>query len=108
MAGRHQHLAQLEMVVDLAVLHDPDRRVLVVDGLVAALDVEDREAAHAEGHAVAVNAPVLIGAPVHHRGAHAPHQLAALVRLAAGDTADPTHLFATSSDPRPPLRRWLI
>src|ERR1700694_1602418 len=63
MAGRHQHLAQLEMVVDLAVLHDPDRRVLVVDGLVAALDVDDREAAQAEGDAAAGNAPVPLGAP---------------------------------------------
>jgi hypothetical protein len=94
MAGRRQHLAQLEMVVDLAVLDDPDRRVLVMDGLVATLDVDDREATNAEGHAVAVHAPVLIGTAVHHRCAHASHQLAALVRLAAGDPADPTHLSA--------------
>src|SRR5258708_32694215 len=42
MARRHEHLAQLEMVVDLAVLHDPDRRVLVLHGLVPALDVDAR------------------------------------------------------------------
>src|SRR6266852_7355834 len=102
MARRDEHLAQLEMVVDLAVLHDPDRRVLVVNGLVAALDVDDREAAHAEGHSVAVDAPVLIGAPVHHRGAHASHHLAPLVRLTAGNPTDPTHLFARSG--RSPVR----
>src|ERR1700694_1602421 len=37
-----------------------------------------------------------------------PSPSAPRVRLAAGDTDDPTHLFATSSDRRPPIRRCLL
>ena len=45
-------LAQILEVVDLTVEDDTDGFVLVVDGLVAADDVDDRQAAHAQAHVV--------------------------------------------------------
>ena len=47
-AAPAQLLAQGVVVVDLAVLRRPDAAVLVGEGLVAALHVDDREAARAE------------------------------------------------------------
>jgi hypothetical protein len=43
-----EHRPQLEVVVDLAVLDDLDRAVLVSDRLVTARDVDDGEPARAE------------------------------------------------------------
>src|SRR5207245_1188172 len=51
-AGREELLAELAVVVDLSVLDDPHRRVLVGHRLVAALDVDDRQPRHAESYAV--------------------------------------------------------
>src|SRR5207302_7375094 len=45
MAGALELLSQLAVVVDLAVLDDVDRPVLVADRLVARVEVDDREAA---------------------------------------------------------------
>ena len=52
-AARLELLAQRRVVVDLAVLRRPDAAALVGEGLVAALDVDDREPPGAERAAVA-------------------------------------------------------
>ena len=44
--------AQLAEVVDLAVEHDPDRAVLVVNRLMAGRQIDDAQAAHPERHAL--------------------------------------------------------
>jgi hypothetical protein len=80
------------MVVDLAVLHHPHRRVLVVDRLVATLEVDDGKAPHAQRYAVEVDTPLIVRPAVLERGAHAPHQLTTRGHIAAGDPADPAHL----------------
>ena len=49
--------AQLAEVVDLAVEDDADRAVLVEDRLVAARQVDDRQAAHPQGDARGVETP---------------------------------------------------
>jgi hypothetical protein len=48
MALSFEHRAELAMVVDLAVLDDLDRPVLVADGLVSAIDVDDGKPANRE------------------------------------------------------------
>src|SRR6185436_17533388 len=45
-----QLLAQLEIVVDLAVEDDPRGSIPIVNGLLAALEIDDREAAHGQTH----------------------------------------------------------
>ena len=43
--------AQLEVVVDLTVEHDPDGAILVVNGLMAACQIDDAQAPHAQADA---------------------------------------------------------
>ena len=95
MAGGQELLAKLEVVEDLSVLDDPDRRVLVVHRLVAALQVDDREPAHAKRHAVELDRSVVVGSAVDHRRAHPLHELAALCRVTARHAADAAHLSAS-------------
>src|SRR6266542_661379 len=47
---RDQLSAQCRRVVDLAVEHDPDRAVLVVNWLLAGLNIDDCQARGAEGY----------------------------------------------------------
>jgi hypothetical protein len=53
--------AKLAVVVELAVLDDVDRRVLVRDRLVAGLEVDDREPAGGEGHRPVDEVAVAVG-----------------------------------------------
>src|SRR6266566_6045198 len=52
----------LDVLVQLTVSHFGDAAVLVVDGLVAAGDVDDGEAAHAEHRVVGFEPPFAVGA----------------------------------------------
>ena len=51
MAAAHELRRELPIVVDLAVVDDGDRAVLVVDRLLAAGDVDDGEPPHREADA---------------------------------------------------------
>ena len=94
-ARRGQLLPQLEVVVDLAVLHHPDRRILVVHRLVAAREVDDREPAHAQRHAAGLYHSLVVRSAVDHRATHPPDELTAACRVPARDAADPAHLTGT-------------
>src|SRR4029079_1611361 len=73
---RLEELAQLAVVVDLTVEGDDDRAVLVVDRLVAGLEVDDPKPLHAEADAVLeVNTPRIRSA-VPNSGAHPLTELA--------------------------------
>ena len=52
MAGLFEFLAQLGEIVNFAVEHHPDGFVFIVDGLVAAGQVDDAEPAHAQADVV--------------------------------------------------------
>ncbi len=69
-----QLLAQAGVVVDLAVEGDPDRAVLVGERLVAALEVEDRQAPHADAGPVAWIGvgPLVVGTAVLQTRQHRP------------------------------------
>ena len=69
-AGAHELLVQLLVVVNLAVEHDADRAVLVEDRLLAAFEVDDAEPAHAERDAVVDVDALFVGTAVHHHAAH--------------------------------------
>src|SRR5262249_59428020 len=61
MPGLLQLGLQLDVVVDLAVEHDGHRAVFVEDGLAAALEVDDAEAAVTESDAAPDEQPLTVG-----------------------------------------------
>ena len=63
-------IVEIRRVVDFDVEDDPDCAVFVRDRLVAALEVDDAEAAHADGDAVADVHALLVGPAVHERPRH--------------------------------------
>src|SRR5258706_9255366 len=85
--------AQLAIVVDLAVEHDPDRAVLVGDRLESIVEVNDAQAAHADGHAVAHVDALIVGAAMRDDTAHgADLVLANLPSVPANDACDAAHV----------------
>ncbi len=70
-AERDQLVLERLVVVDLAVEHDDERAVLVVDGLGTVLEADDRQAAEAEGDIFVDVLTIAVGAAVddavHHR-----------------------------------------
>src|SRR3954470_21716832 len=74
-AARDEALAQLAIIVDLAVENDGVAAGLVGDGLLAAAEIDDREAPHAERAAVIEELAVVVGAAMEdgtiHRGERA-------------------------------------
>ena len=84
--------AQPLEVVDLAVEDDPDGAVLVVDRLVAAGEVDDREPAHPERGAVPREPALPVGPAMHDRGQHPLDAgVARGRRRLAPDAADAAH-----------------
>src|SRR5258705_6469069 len=85
--------SELPVVVDLAIEDDPDAAVLVADGLVAAREVDDAEAAHphAEGTGQVASSAVRaavdqdVGHPLQDIGVNRP------LSLSAERAVDTTH-----------------
>ena len=97
-SGRDQLLAELQVVVDLAVVHDEDGAVLVAQRLRAAGDVDDAEPHVGEADPRPGVAPAAVGAAVAQGGRHAvegPGRDAA--RLAPGDPREPAHQAGSRS-----------
>src|SRR6266850_1435326 len=80
MACRFELGAQLAEVVDLAVEHDPDGTVLVVDRLMAGREIDDAQAPHAERDALVDEHAFIVGAAMADHVAHAVDERARLVR----------------------------
>ncbi len=95
MARRGELRPKLEVVEDLAGLHHPDRRVLVVHRLVASRQVDDREPPHAQRDVCDLDDSLVIRPAVDHGIAHSLDELAAARRVTARDAADPAHLTET-------------
>src|SRR5689334_2348374 len=68
--------AQLEVVEDLAVAHDPDARILVAHRLLASAEVDDAEASVPEADSRALVVALGIGSAVRERARHAPQRRA--------------------------------
>ena len=87
-AGGLELGAQLAVVVDLAVVDEPDGLVLVGHGLVPALAVDDAQAAVTEADGRRLEGAGVIGAAVHDGGGHAPEKLPV---GRAGEAEDAAH-----------------
>ena len=87
-AGGLELGAQLAVVVDLAVVDEPDGLVLVGDRLVSALAVDDAQAAVAEADGRRLEGAGVIGAAVHDGGGHTPEKLPV---GRAGEAEDAAH-----------------
>ena len=91
--------AELPVVVDLAVLDDVDRPVLVGDRLVARLEVDDRQPAGGEGGGAVDEETVAVGPAVDERRTHAGEPLGVGGPVCADDPADPAHAPECSGHP---------
>ena len=69
-----QFLAQFAVVVDLAVENDPGGAILVVNGLLPALQIDDREASHAQPDGIVEVEAVVVWSPMTNGGAHPRHE----------------------------------
>jgi hypothetical protein len=90
--ARGQRLAQLDVVEDLAVERHPQRAVGRREGLAAAREIDDREAAMPQAAAAVQVDAGIVGSAVAHRVDHAlehlaPGQQARREREIAGDPA---------------------
>ena len=76
---------------ELAVLYNLDAAVLVSDGLVAGLQVDDREAARGQSDAAVQKRTCAVGAAMHERLAHRCEPRGVDRAAGGGDPADPAH-----------------
>ena len=74
MAQLFQFLAELQVVINLAIENDPRRPVLIGDWLLTTLDVDDRQPANAEPYAPIDVESILIGTSMADGFAHAREQ----------------------------------
>src|SRR3990172_11770722 len=95
-----QLVTQLFEIIDLSVANDPNRFVLVGNRLMASLQVNDAEAAHAEANTAVIIMPFIIRAAMHNHASHAcqnfPIQRG--VPVQASYTVDSTHRHLVHSN----------
>src|SRR5262245_46583580 len=89
----NEHPAQLLVVINLAVEHNPDRSVLVADRLLTAPEVDDAQPTHTQSDTGAEVNTLFIGPAVHQHLAH-PADFVFEHRLAvkANDSSNATHV----------------
>ena len=100
MAAGDELLAQAKVVVNLAVEDNPDRAVLVADGLMAGCEVHDAQPAHADADMSIKIEALVIRTPVSHDAAHFPKRVrvSPSVPPKLQNASDATHpLFAALS-----------
>ena len=92
MPGPYQLRAQLQVVIDLAVVHDEHSSIFVAQRLGAAGDVDDAEAHVGQTHALARVPPAAVGTAMPQRGRHAVEGPGGHTsRLVTGDPGKPAH-----------------
>src|SRR2546421_2687568 len=69
-------LAQLAIVVDLAVENNPCRAVLIMNWLLSVREIDDRKTPHGQSHAVAEIKAIVVRTAMTNRFVHAREQLA--------------------------------
>src|SRR5262249_30281254 len=82
---------QLTVVVDLAVMDDVERSVLVRDRLVAGLEVDDGETPRGQGRGAVGELAGAVPAPMDERGAHRGEALGIDGAARGHDSAEPAH-----------------
>jgi len=98
-AFRFQVFSQLGVVVDLAVENDPDIAILVGNRLMAALDVDDAQAAHGKADVFFDEEALIVGAAMRDAAVHTCEDVArnAPVAISKKDSADSAHIEIVSS-----------
>src|SRR6185436_20319839 len=93
-AARFEAAAQLAVVVNLAVERDREAAVVGGDRLMAVLDVDDAETAHAERDGAVDELSAVVGTAMPHRLAHAAQEprIEAAGRLAIEPSDDAAHV----------------
>ena len=85
-------VAQFAKIVDFAVEDDSERSVFVPDRLAAAGQIDDAEAAHAEGDRRCEQNAFFVGAAMNDGGHHPAHDgFARFLRFDSDDAADSAH-----------------
>src|SRR5437016_14471187 len=93
MAASFELFPQLSIVVNLAIENDPRRSIRIMDRLMAALQIDNREAAHREADAGAKIKSVVIRSSMADRVVHAGEQFAVYLRaITANNACYSTHL----------------
>jgi hypothetical protein len=69
-----EFVAQLTVVVNLAVENDPGSAILIVNRLLPALQVDDRQAAHAKADRLIEIETIIVRSTMTDGGAHAAEQ----------------------------------
>ena len=100
-SARGEVVAQLAVVVDLAVLHEVDAAVLVSHRLVAVLEVDDREPPGADPGLPVDHQPGAVGAAVGQRPGHPVEDvgIGPYGRIGRGDAADAAHAASLGGGP---------
>jgi hypothetical protein len=91
MSGSLERVTELSIVVDLSVLDDVQRAVLVRDRLIARLEVDDREPSRRECDPVVAELAEAVGAAMHERSAHGDDTVGNCRAVCRHDAADPAH-----------------
>jgi hypothetical protein len=93
MAAAFELGLELEKIVNLTVINDPGAAIFVEDRLVAAREVDDTEATHAETRAIIDIEPLIVRAAVHDLLAHVVDESFRDIALAscAHHSGDSTH-----------------
>ena len=107
---RSKGFAQLAIVVELAVEEDSYVVGFIPDGLIAAGQIDDAEAAHAEGQARGARfveeKTFAVGSAVSQSGGHgADTRLGVLVMCSEGDAANSAHATLQSPEGKKKWRR---
>src|ERR1700676_912778 len=86
-------VAQVPVVIDFAVEDDPNAFVLIADGLVSGLDVDNAKAAHCQCDILLDKKAVIVGPAVDDLLVHRSQSITthALVRLGMENAADSAH-----------------
>src|SRR5450755_3787082 len=108
MAAEKQSFAQLAIVVELTVEEDGCVVSFIPDGLIAAGQIDDAEAAHAEGQArgarIVEKKTFVVGSAVLQGGGHgADTRLGTLVMSSEGDAANAAHAILQSPERK---KKW--
>jgi len=99
MPASNQFFAELGVVVNLTVKDDPDRPILIGERLMAALDVDDAEAAHSQAGAIGYQGSSIVGSTMQDPVVH--FEQGGVVGTLTGpivkDATDAAHIRSSSS-----------
>ena len=95
MPARKEIPPQLSVVVNLAVEDDPYRFIFICHGLMAGIQVDDAQTAHADGAALFYAIACIVGTPVPDLIAHYAHGGQTRLPLAQVISSNAAHNFDT-------------